>query len=471
MENVRANITNLLIVETAMQQGDYNSIEARIKGIYLNINKDYINSLQRTDDGIIDTFYNMLLSSHVIAEIEDMKKCVYDYSNEETVPQEITDLFMDELFNLVISYEEFKKLVTRKKADLEDDKTRKIWSLILGKNNVTVKDLENIKNADYNFALKYAETIAEYIFKDTHKKKSIALGEWIIVFQELMRINQDKITYKNTGVGHTNTNLKLTAAIKDFENASKLPYNIVHKRIANRLILLYSGTRDLFEIKSRIDNYIYYIEKVVFSYKNIEDIKTAHNYLYFWVMQAIRQDSTAIASYIMLNNRIQQQLKKQNLPMLYLNCFTKKDILLRNSNDNMEFVFTLSGVYNPTKSPQFNALMRVLELDLVLRGNQIEMEFTCPKNAIDNMAIAIADVIKKRQDDRFVDITPSPIEIYFDENNQYKLYFDFGVCNNFIIITYVGFLGKDMKSSQKYYELRLANNQTNNSKETNSVDS
>ena len=257
----------------------------------------------------------MLISSRKIAEIEDMKKVVYDYHAEKEVPQEITDLFMEGLFDSVVTYEEFKVMINRKKANLEDEKTRKIWSLILCKTKIQENDLSRIDNSDYNFAVKYVEVIADYWLKDIHHRDSITLGEWIVILQELMCINRDKITYKNTGVRHNNTNLKLTAAIKDFDNVSNLPHNIVQKRLSNRLLLFY-GTRDLFVKKSRIDNYIAEIEKVIFSYKNIEDIRIAHDYLYFMVMSAVQTDALNTLVLDKINHRLQESMPDNQLVLL-----------------------------------------------------------------------------------------------------------------------------------------------------------
>ena len=194
-ENIHGIIEATMLEAIQLKNNDFDSIEARLKWLNHSLIREDINNLQRTDEGIIDTFYNMLISSRKIAEIEDMKKVVYDYHAEKEVPQEITDLFMEGLFDSVVTYEEFKAMINRKKANLEDEKTRKIWSLILCKANIQEKDLRTIDNSDYNFAVKYAEVIAEYWLKEIYHKDSIKLGEWIVIIQELMCINCDKITY------------------------------------------------------------------------------------------------------------------------------------------------------------------------------------------------------------------------------------------------------------------------------------
>ena len=65
-----------------------------------------ISQLQRPNENVIDTFYNILLSSRIIAEIEDMRKVVYDYQKEETVPQTITDLSLSDMFSAPMTWKE-----------------------------------------------------------------------------------------------------------------------------------------------------------------------------------------------------------------------------------------------------------------------------------------------------------------------------------------------------------------------------
>ena len=142
--------------------------------------RDDINNLQRPNEGIIKTFYNMMLSSRVIAEIEDMKKILYDYHNEEDVCQEITDLFISEDTSKPMKWVEFKEIINRKKIDFSNEQTKNVWSMILYKKNVDNKDVEKYSD-DYSFAEKYAETIAEYWLMEKRNEKEITLGQWIIV--------------------------------------------------------------------------------------------------------------------------------------------------------------------------------------------------------------------------------------------------------------------------------------------------
>ncbi len=179
-EQMHVNIGLTVLEEIQMPQNTLQKINGRLKSILDFLDKDKINQLQRLNESIIDTFYNMLISSHIIAEIEDMKKVTYDYQREETVPQKITDLFLKEMFSEIMTWKEFQAVTDIKKADLSEEKVQKIWSLLHCKTNVSDEDLQKINLSDNRFAMKYAETIAEYWAKTVLKHNDVTLGEWII---------------------------------------------------------------------------------------------------------------------------------------------------------------------------------------------------------------------------------------------------------------------------------------------------
>lgn len=98
-ENIHDILDKTTLEEIQLQQGDLQAINQRLKSILDYLDKEKIAQLQRPNESIIDTFYNILISSRIIAEIEDMRNVVYTYQNEEIVPQEITNLSLDKLFS------------------------------------------------------------------------------------------------------------------------------------------------------------------------------------------------------------------------------------------------------------------------------------------------------------------------------------------------------------------------------------
>ena len=267
----------------------------------IDINK--ILELNRPDEGVIDTFYNMMLSSRILSETEDNYKIIYDYSNETNISPNITELYLNDIFSEYITWEQFRKFIDINNINLDDEKTKMIWCLILLKENISIEDIKKIEPAEYNFSIKYTPVIAKYWIYEVYKKEYISISEWVLVIQELMCIHHNKIQYTNKFIRHTNTNSKLTAAIKNFHGASELPKQIILNRLINRSLLMF-GTKDLLEDKAKIDRYIMQLEKIIFSYKNIEDIKAAHSYIFFHANAIVTTEYEIYKTFAFFKNNI-----------------------------------------------------------------------------------------------------------------------------------------------------------------------
>ncbi|GEM_PF-2781175 len=455
-EQMHINIGLTVLEELHMHQNALQAINGRLKYILDCLDKDKIYQLQRPNENIIDTFYNMLISSRIIAEIEDMKQVTYDYQQEEIVPQTMTNLFLDEMFSVPVTWEEFQTMTDIKKADLSEEKIQKVWSLILCKLNVSVEDLQEMNLPDYRFARKYAEIIAEYWVKTILKHDAVTLGEWVIVMQELMCIHHNKIKYQNCFIRHTNTNVKLTASIKSFEEASLLPHLIVMNRLTNRLLLTY-GTKELFEQKLQADEYIMKIEKIIFSYKNIEDIRTAHNFLYFQVISVLATDFSCSDMQGNINQIMQKKLTEKGLSPITLisepNTFAQFDFLMHILAQDKYFRLIQDDEFMNLRKEAEQALSGGINEFLKFTANH--MDFTYPECAYEITANLFAEELEYMFKNSTPYSRPITIPIYFGEGNEYNLHVSFVLLQQFIIISQIGFIGKEIDSCEKYQDLLL----------------
>ena len=457
-EQVHVNIGLTVLEEIQMPQNTLQKINERLKSVLGFLNKDKINQLQRLNESIIDTFYNMLISSRIIAEIEDMKQVTYDYQKEETVPQTVTDLFLEDMFSEIVTWKEFQAVTDIKKADLSEEKVRKIWSLLLCKTNVSDEDLQEISLPDYRFAMKYAETVAEYWTKTVLKHNSVTLGEWIIVMQELMCIHHDKIKYQNCFIRYTNKNVQLTASVKSFEEASELPHLIVMNRLTNRLLLTY-GTKELFEQKLQADRYIMEIEKIIFSYKNIEDIRTAHNYLYFQVISFLATDFSCSDIPVKMNQIMQNQLMEKGLPPIVLtfesNTYAQFDFLMHILAQDKYFRLIQDNEFMNLRKDALYALSCGTEEFLKFAVNH--RNFAYPEFACEMTAKLFAEEIEYMVKNSILYSRPIIIPIYFGEGNEYNLQVNFVLVQQFIIISQINFILCSISNSSKNEHLRFEN--------------
>lgn len=282
-----SNIYNTIVWEVIFKNNNLESdnleiIHQRLKQLIASLNRNQILKLHRPNEGVIDTFYNMMLSSRILAEIEEHLKAVYDYSNEANTSKELIDLSLNELFYNTMIWEEFKNTIDIKNINFNDKKIKMIWSLLLRDVAITFDDIQKIDMKAYNFAKQYTREICEYWIFEIKKQKRILIFEWIVVFQELMCIYIENIKYDNRYIRYKNPKRKLSAAIKNFKSESKFSRDIILNRLSNRELLIFQAP-ELFEDKIQIDKCILELEKIIFSYKNLDDIKAAHSYLYFHV--------------------------------------------------------------------------------------------------------------------------------------------------------------------------------------------
>lgn len=452
------NINCTALEDIQLRNNELQKINQRLKSILDSIDRNRICKLQRINEGVIDTFYNMLISSRIIAEIEDSIKVNYNYKNDAEITPSLIDLSMDNSFSNSMDWNEFENLIDIEKADINNSETNKIWSLLLYKDKPSDADFDSINLPSYRFAKKYAKTIAEYWVSESYSRNYVTLGEWITVMQELMYIHSNKSEYSNCFIRHTNPKVKLTAAIKNFDQSSKLPRLIILSHLTNRMLLTF-GTKELFEEKLQAYRYIMEIEKIIFSYQNIDDIKTAHNYLFFQISSMLTTDSECSDIPYIINSKINSKLSANNInpTVLMPDCNANLDCLIHILARDKTYRLTQNKDFMELRQKWSNNSQSLLKLFKEYKSINFSV------NTSDILAKKIADEIKYIYNNFYPFIikhyTSSiiTIPIYYGEDNKYYCYIKFKFHSNFnaIEISSVSFIGQDIKSFDSYKQLLL----------------
>ncbi|MBD5142961.1 MAG: hypothetical protein HDT22_05025, partial [Ruminococcus sp.] len=452
----RINIHCKVLEDTRLRNDELHKINQRLKFILESLDRNKIYALQRMNEGVIDTFYNMLISSRIIAETEDELKVIYDYQSEKTVTEMITNISMNPLFYQQIEWEEFKIMIDIKNFNLENEELILMWSLLLSKENVTADDIKSMDKYSYNFAKKYVKTIAEYWVSESHDRNYVILYEWIIVMQELMCIYKNKVEYQNRFIRHINPKVKLTAAVKNFDKTSRLPHLIILNRLTHHMLLTF-GTKKLFEEKLQAEKYVMEIEKIIFSYKNIEDIQVAHNYLFLRVTAALTTDLECSDILYVINSRINIKLCVNNINPISL---------VHDNNANLDFLIHILAkdrTYRLTKNKDFMKLVQKWLsnsqnlLNLLEEHRSINFSVNAIDIIIEKFAKEIESVYIKNminENDCFSSQI-FQIPIYFGENNEYNCHIQFILQNNIILISQLGIIGNNIESYDSYNQLML----------------
>lgn len=147
----------------------------------LDIQKIY--KLNRMNEGVIDTFYNIIRSRFKIADIKSklqtgFKSEIDDISTgHTTVPPMFTPFYKK------IEWNYFYSIVTQKYPDLDNKEIYVIWSLIIDseEKSISIEDVIKFQehNLAYNFAKNHTKEVAESWSNEHLKRKDITLFEWL----------------------------------------------------------------------------------------------------------------------------------------------------------------------------------------------------------------------------------------------------------------------------------------------------
>lgn len=265
------NISPIVIEDSFWNTDSLNRTYIKLKQLFKNIN-----SPAPTEENIFETFYNLLISTQITADIKSFDDITFNY--EKDIPVEIKELVFTDLFSELCTFENFLSLIDIKNLN---ETSCKIWSLILYKSDLKPENILKFNDKKYkkayNFTVEQAEQVR--LFWLNHlKKDKLSVAEWCIIIRELLVIYYNETEYPNRTTGHTNSKLKLRTAIKN--KISGLPYDILLERLTNRNILLF-GKSTMFQLKKDVHDLIRTIERTIFTCRSIDDMIKMHSQLYF----------------------------------------------------------------------------------------------------------------------------------------------------------------------------------------------
>ncbi len=265
------NIAPIVIEDSFFGTNSLNRTYIKLKQLFNSIKIPV-----QTTETIPETFYNMLISTQIIVDIESFNDITFNI--KEDIPVEIKKLVFTDLFSELCTFEDFFILINIENLN---ETSCRIWSVILYNPDLKPENIlkfndKNYKRA-YNFAVEQAKQVG--LFWLNHlKKDKLSIAEWCIIIRELLVIYYNKVEYPNRTTGHTNSRLKLRTAIKD--KISGLPYDILLERLTNSNILLF-GKSAMFQLKKDVHDLIRTIEKTIFTCRSIDDMTKMHSQLYF----------------------------------------------------------------------------------------------------------------------------------------------------------------------------------------------
>lgn len=265
------NISPVVIEDSFWGTDSLNRTYIKLKQLLKNIN-----SPASTEENIFETFYNLLISTQITADIKSFDDIAF--SIKEDIPIEIKELVFTDLFSESCTSEDFFSLINIENLN---EISCKIWSVITYKSDLTPENILKFNDKKYKRAYKFAAEQAEQVglFWLNHLKKDrLSITEWCIIIRELLVIYYNEIEYPNRTTGHTNSRHKLRKAIKD--KIPGLPYDILLERLTNRNLLLF-GNSAMFQLKKDVHDLIRTVERTIFACRSIDNMIQMHSQLYF----------------------------------------------------------------------------------------------------------------------------------------------------------------------------------------------
>ena len=263
--------------------------------------------LQKPKDGVFNTFYQMMLITKYKAALQDFLRMDYEYYHLPQ-PSEVFSIqyAADPFFEQQMSWDEFCQYFSKKPKSLASEEGRKIWSLILYKNNPSIEDIQQVDDKGYYFAVKdnHAENLAAF-WKCNVFYKGMTAADWVIVVQELMCIRTEKpdaLVYKKS----------MSAIIKELETAPVIAKVLLLNRLVNRKLFLF-GTAGQLETKMKIIHCIIRLENAVFSFYDINTIAECHRYLYFKAATCLISKNDFLVNLCLLNAAVNKKLKAKHI--------------------------------------------------------------------------------------------------------------------------------------------------------------
>lgn len=400
------NIAPVIIEDSFWNTDSLNRTYVKLKQIFKNIN-----SPVPTEENIFETFYNLLISTQIITDINSLDDITFNY--EKDIPVEVKELVFKDLFSEQCTPEKFLNLIDIKNLN---ETSCKIWSMILYKSDLTPEDILKFNNKKYkrayNFAVEQAEQVGLF-WLNYLKKDKLDITEWCIIIRELLVIYYNGIEYPNKTTGHTNSRLKLRTAIKN--KISGLPYDILLERLSNRNILLF-GKSTMFQLKKNVHNIIRTIERNIFACRSIDDMIKIHSQLYFITSIAF----VSILDYKMFFDTFTSSLNNLSFAISddfgKLLCTLQRDYAyrLKSNQKYMDYQDKIISEILSTKiidKEQLNSNIPLSETAHELLTKKLKQEITRIKNYSFTKEYFLSDIIT--------------LPIFLGNKNRYYLYLRF----------------------------------------------
>lgn len=302
---------------------EINHLEQHLKNDIIKLEEKNVS--YESNENVIDVFYTILKSSHIIAETVTRTKDYYDELESNSISTDISSLILDNFFSSSMTWKEFSKRINRnlKKFNIDDNETKMIWSVLLNKTEVTQDDVNSIDKYVYSFIIEHANHVADVWKKETGIEE-ISVFDWIVIVKELAHLRSTKKTYEYKPTGSIgNRRPTLISEIKKAPHIPEIPKQILLKRLSFRDMMI-RGTTDKLKSILAVENQILKLKKIILSNHDITYMEREFRNVFFH-LSTITESLFPIFEMMNFQNKVNAYVKNINITLPYIKFFSQFD--------------------------------------------------------------------------------------------------------------------------------------------------
>lgn len=247
----------------------------------LNKLRDNANFKTLSPEGVMKTFFNILACHRLLCFEYDKININYECIVNEHPSQSYIDFFKAN-DNCMVYWNILSK-ISKVLSEIEknDAALRVLCKIPYDLDN------DNLDIKHYKYAVSKVKTVASWVEKhrNVDYSQGIHVNMLIVIMQEIIDNKENCSKIVNDFYGYKNKRKSMTNALNNPDNADSVVIQAWLTKLENRTAVNF-GAYELLKKKREVENNIYEIKKIIYSYQNLDNLEFVNNFLFHFVYRA-----------------------------------------------------------------------------------------------------------------------------------------------------------------------------------------
>lgn len=340
-----------------------------------------------SSEGIMESFHTLLLCHRCLCNERDRININYQINIRESPDYEFVSEFR-KTENIQINWQVLELIERQLKGGFSSREADFVIHLVN-----YLKPIEEEDKKDILFAVKYAKTVASWIEQDKNVnfEKGIALDMLVIILQEIIAVKREKQFFKNDYWGNRYTKKPLLSVVKKPEQADAVARLAWMKKLENRTAVNF-GNHDLIVKKRQIENSIYEIKSLIYSFYSLDDLVLVNEFISHFIARSIISDESVLAVRINFERYIMERLWIRGRAVRFV--FPPQAV---NCNDMFrEFLMDYSGISDFVAEDVVRQINEILDDECIIEKG-IKITFEAKYTPMDSEDYIFTFIVNRRQ--------------------------------------------------------------------------